>query len=725
MIQSSRRLLCWAVVVGVLLGAGCNRSPEAKKARYLERGDAYYSQQKYREAVIEYRNALQIDQANIHAMQRLGLAYFQLGEITQSYPLLLKTKELAPKDTETRLKLGTMFLAGGKPAEAREEAAFVLQQDPKNFEALLLWVGTANTSEELAEAIDRFEQKRADFGEMARFHMALGALYLRKQNPEKAEQAFQEAIAKEPRSIEAHTLLGNFYLAKKDTAQAEREFKIAADIAPAGSPSRITLADLYVLLNRREEAKQVLAEITKEAPDFLPAWRRTAQIALGEKRYEDGLTALDVLLKKNPGDLDGHLLRGQIYREQKETGAAISEFQQVLKLEPKSAPALYQLALTHIQTGDLQQAKAELTEVKANAPNMVDARLLLAELNMRAGATEAAVEDLENVIEQQPKLTQAYVLLGAAYLAKKEVSKATETYRQFSQQAPKDPRGPYFIGVSLQAQGKTGEARKAYADALALGPEFLEPLAQLVALDFNEKKSEAALERVQQQIRLVPQSARFQNLLARVHLARGEGEAAEAAYLKATALDPQLFDSYLGLGHLYAQTKRYDEALAKMEQALTVNPKNISAYMLTGIIHEQRADIPKARVAYEKVLELNPRFGPAANNLAYIYSEHGGDKEKALTLAQTAKELLPEDPRVTDTLAWILYKRGIYERSLSLLKESIEKLGDNAEVQYHYGMALYKTGNRQAAKEALTKALGLSPAFPGAEEAKQTLAELP
>jgi hypothetical protein len=58
------------------------------------------------------------------------------------------------------------------------------------------------------------------------------------------------------------------------------------------------------------------------------------------------------------------------------------------------------------------------------------------------------------------------------------------------------------------------------------------------------------------------------------------------------------------------------------------------------------------------------------------------------------------------------------------LKESVEKLGDNAEVQYHFGMALYKTGNREAAKEALTKALNLSPTFPGAEEAKLTLAEL-
>ena len=126
----------------------------------------------------------------------------------------------------------------------------------------------------------------------------------------------------------------------------------------------------------------------------------------------------------------------------------------------------------------------------------------------------------------------------------------------------------------------------------------------------------------------------------------------------------------------------------------------------------------------EKVLEINPRFGPAANNLAYLYSEYGGDKEKALQLAQTAKEVLPEDPRISDTLGWILYKRGIYERAVSLLRESAEKLGDNAEVQYHLGMAYLKTGNPQAAKDSLANALKLSESFTGVEEAKRVLADL-
>jgi len=717
------------MAVGVLLVAimvaGCNRSPAEREARHIQRGDQYYSQQRYREAILEYRNALRIDNANAHAIQRLGLAYYQLGELAPSFPFLLKTKELVPDDMETRMKLGTMYLAGRKNAEARAEASFILERDPKNLDALLLWAGTAETPEEVAAAIDRLEGMQENFGEKAKPHLALGALYLRKQDVAKAEQAFKRAISVEPKSIEAHTLLGNFYLAKQESENAEQEFKAAAAIAPAGSPARVALADFYLLLNRPEEAKQVLADINKQAPGFLPAWRRTAQIALAEKKYDESNAAIDVIMKKNPEDVDGHLLRGQIYLAQRNTQAAVGEFQGVLRQEPKSALARYQLALAWLQSGDISQAKQELQEAKTNAPGFVDAQLLLSELNIRTGNVDPAIEELEQVIEKQPKVGRAYVLLGGAYLAKKETAKAIETYRQFSRIEPKNAQGPYLIGLGLHAQGKNREAREAFTNAVAMQPGFVEPLAQLVALDLNEKRSEDALARVKKQLELHPQSVGLHLLLGRVYLARGEGTQAEETFLKAIAINPQLFEPYVALGGFYAQTKRYDEALQKLEQAKAVNEKNLGVHMLIGMIHEMRNDIPQAQAAYEKVLDLNPRFGPAANNLAYLYSEHGGDKEKALQLAQVAKEVLPEDPRISDTLGWILYKRGIYERAVSLLRESAEKLGDNAEVQYHLGMAYLKTGKSPQAKEALTKALKLNASFAGAEEAKNTLAALP
>src|SRR5262245_54828077 len=96
----ARRGWCVLLILGLVLAAGCARSPEAKKARHLERGDRYFQKEQYRDAIIEYRNALRIEGANATAIRQIGLAHYQLGELAQSFSYLLKAKELDPNNLD-------------------------------------------------------------------------------------------------------------------------------------------------------------------------------------------------------------------------------------------------------------------------------------------------------------------------------------------------------------------------------------------------------------------------------------------------------------------------------------------------------------------------------------------------------------------------------------------------------------------------------------------------
>ncbi len=132
-----------------------------------------------------------------------------------------------------------------------------------------------------------------------------------------------------------------------------------------------------------------------------------------------------------------------------------------------------------------------------------------------------------------------------------------------------------------------------------------------------------------------------------------------------------------------------------------------------GLSCEARArqgDRGASAARYEKVLALNPRFAPAANNLAWLRSEHGGEpaKDKALALAQMAKQVA----------------RGVDQRALALLREGATGLPDNPEMQYHLGMAAARTGDKDLAREALAVASASPAAFKGKDEAKWALAEL-
>src|SRR6058998_3694168 len=124
-IKMSRASRGWIIVFLVLLVAmaGCSRSPEAKKARHLDRGDRYFAREQYQEAVIEYANVLRIDRTNTRAIQQIALSHYQLGELGRAYPYFLKLQELDPENADVHLKLGTIYLLARKREEARQEAA--------------------------------------------------------------------------------------------------------------------------------------------------------------------------------------------------------------------------------------------------------------------------------------------------------------------------------------------------------------------------------------------------------------------------------------------------------------------------------------------------------------------------------------------------------------------------------------------------------------------------
>src|SRR2546428_13660208 len=102
----------WVVLLMVALAlAACARSPEAKKARYLARGDGYFQKEQYREAIIEYRNAMRIEPTNARAIRYLGMAHSSLGQYGRAFAYLLTASQAAPDDLDVRLKLPSLHLA--------------------------------------------------------------------------------------------------------------------------------------------------------------------------------------------------------------------------------------------------------------------------------------------------------------------------------------------------------------------------------------------------------------------------------------------------------------------------------------------------------------------------------------------------------------------------------------------------------------------------------------
>ena len=102
----------WAsicLLAGLVL-AGCTQDPNVKKQQYLERGTKYYAEGKYNEAIIQLKNAVQIDPKFVPALHALGRAYREKHWSSDALRLLQLTVELKPDDQAARLDLAQLYL---------------------------------------------------------------------------------------------------------------------------------------------------------------------------------------------------------------------------------------------------------------------------------------------------------------------------------------------------------------------------------------------------------------------------------------------------------------------------------------------------------------------------------------------------------------------------------------------------------------------------------------
>src|SRR5690242_884937 len=87
------------IVVAAAL-SGCKSDPQATARTYFEKGNQQFQQQKFPEAIIEYRRAIQADPRLGPARLQLATAYATTGDGPNALREYARAAELLPDDDE-------------------------------------------------------------------------------------------------------------------------------------------------------------------------------------------------------------------------------------------------------------------------------------------------------------------------------------------------------------------------------------------------------------------------------------------------------------------------------------------------------------------------------------------------------------------------------------------------------------------------------------------------
>lgn len=750
-----RLAVCAVLATGLVSLVGCKTDPKVAAQRAFERGNQQLAQQKYPEAIIEYRRAVQSDPRMGPARLQLAHAYASTGDGPNALREYARAAELMPEDDQAQIKAGNFMLLAGQFADARGVGDRLLARTPKSVEAQVLIANAMAGLKDWESAVEAFEKAVQIDPSRGSTYSELGAAQVSKGDPVAAEAAFRKAVELDPKSSLALVSLANFVWSRGDAEQCEVLLKRALDADPksivvnrglamfymvrnkadAAEPylrtvadviatpeAKYALADYYLRLRRIDEARALVAPFVKDDKTYVGSSILLARIeAVADKKVE-AYRILDGVLAREPKNLDALLLRGQLFLSDNNSVNALTALRAAVEGNPNSISAQIALAQTHALRGSVKEAiKSYNDALKLDANNGV-ARIGLARMQINSGQAAEAVPLLMTVVAGNPNHLEARLLLLQGFIAVGDVVQATALANSLAKTSGNSAAVQTALGALATLNKDDGAARQAYARALAADPRAFQALAGLLNAELKGKNFGAARSLIEKQLAQNPNDPALNLMAAQTYGMLGDAAEMEKALKRTVEADPHSLEAYSLLGRMYYQQGRLDLARVELEKFVTTAPASVPGNTMLGTVLDLQGKKQEAKKHYQTALQVDARAAVAANNLAWIDANtEGGNLDVALQLAQTAKAQLPNQHEVDDTLGWIYYKKGMASRAVEAFETSTLKAPTNPNYAYHLGLAYQKNGDTAKAKTELERALRLKPDFEGAADAKKIL----
>ncbi len=737
---------------------GCSRDPNVRKQKYLESGERYYDKGAYREAEIQFQNAIQVDARFAEAHYKLAQTAMKLEQWPLAYQELAKTIEIQPDQYAAHLDMANLLILGRQFNDAREHLDLLVKEQPNNPEVYIalsnFHAATNNTTAALADM-----QKALSLDpSRSESYLNLALLQMHGQQWDAAEASFKKAIELDPKSSSALISLGNFYQTRGRFPEAEQMFRRAMDVAKDDPAPRLSLASLYMAENKNSQAEEFLRQSKNDFPTNSVGYRMLGdfyyannqidkatdeyaslykdhprdpmvkknyiQLLILKDRIDEARKLNDEVLKVKPDDIDAQIFKGEIENRSKKPNDAVNTLQAVLKSDPDNGIAHYQLGLAYDQLGNITRAESEWRDAVRVRPDIVEAHRALAGVAIHKRDAAGLDQEADQIINLQPGSPDGYLLHAIADIDRKDYATADDYLHRSLQKEPNNPAAYVQVGNLRIAQNQFADAQKAYQQALDLDPTSTDALGGVLNVYLLQKQPDRAIAAANAQLAKVPKSAGFHIMLGQLLMEQSKDfPAAEQEFQQAADLDKKNSEALVKLGLVQNMSGHPDQALQTFLNGAKVNPNEIAFYLLAGGIYESKQDWEDAKQEYQKVLEIQRDNPLASNNLAYVMLQQGGNVDVAFAMAQTARRQLPDNPNTADTLGWAFYKKNVYGSAITLFKEAVTKQPQNPLFNYHLGLAYAKSGQRSLARQQLDRVVKIKPNFPDLDELREALAE--
>ena len=769
-----RRIAC--VVLLLFVGLSCSRDPQVVKKKYLQSGNRYFEKGKYKEAYIMYRNALKKDSKYSEAYYRAGLTELRMGQPVAALRDLRRAADTDPNFTnpDARVQAGNIVLAAyltnrDRPAALRDEIRSLsdelLKRDPKSLPGLrlrgylklvadndpkaaieqfrladqispsdpdvvlplvqsLMSDGQGAEAEKMGRAL---LEKRKNFLPM---YDVLYVAYVRSRRLDEAEQILRLKAANNPKEPGFLLQLAQHYYRLGRTADMQSTLERLISNPKLYPKGRQQAGKFYASIRDYDAAMRQFQEgMREDSSDKADYQREIAQILIVQNKKSEASRLLEEVLKTHPKDERAQAMRSSLLIETgdpQQVQQAITELQAAVGQDSKNPVLRFNLGRALLAKGQLDQARVQFQEAIKIRQEYLPARLALAQLFMVRREYASAIQAAKEVLDYDPRNLSAKLIrtTGLAAIGNNALARAelAETIRLY----PNSADAALQLAVLDMGEKRYKEAEEAFTRLYRAHPADLRPLMGAAETYALQGQYDNAIQMLQGEIARNPGRLELRNALGNIAFRGEKYDLAAQQYELVIKARPEAGDVYLRLGQTLAMKGDLDGALRTFDKAKQLRPNDPAAYVQLALLLERTGNRAKARPVYEQILKLKPDHPIALNNLAYLMAETGNvaELDQALALAQQARQKLPDNSDVADTLGWIYIKKNLSDNAVELFSQLVAKRPEVSIYHYHLAMALYQRGDRQQAKKELRSALERKPSAEQAVKIKELMAKI-
>lgn len=630
-------------------------------ASYIQRGVYFQNTQKdHAKAISDYRQALfYLAHEWPSGVPKSQGASANIKILEDNLEGAMANLKIPVKDWKWHLQTAWDLRRKGNLHEAMVEYAWVTQLNPKHSEA---WAaqGDIYTVRQRADQAVNAYRKAVDTSTAASdaLQVKLGTALLKNNDPEKAVEAYNKALAfnsknkdallaleqiwkKEivlnPRNMSAHLNLGAVYQQLGRYEDAHAQYQVADRLSPNNPLIKLNLGSLYQAKGQVDQALAMYDAVLQQDPGNAKVMLYKADLLKQQGKSEDAEQILQRSLQTSSdkkGVLDQLIA---VYKTQGDPEKIKSGWQLYSQTFPQDPQVHYQAALAYHELKDYDGAIRFYQSALRLKPNMAEAHANLGTALHALNRDEEAIKALQKAVQLDPSLEEVKRLI--ATLEQQKGSQAL------------------LSAAKLHEEGKYREALQGYEQVLKQSPNNADVLSRYGLALQALKRFPEALTAYDKAIQIDANNAAYYYYKGTVYDEQNQLESAKKQYEKALSLDPQFSQaqqalesiSTSGSESLLAQAlsayeqKNYAEALKQIDTVLKLDPNHAMAYYYRGLVFDAQQKWIPAQMAYQKAIELDNKLSDAFYALAVVLDTQGKKAEAKKTYQQFL-ELTQDQP---------------------------------------------------------------------------------